>query len=78
MFIIDDALLAPLKFVVWLGKKVDDVMEQEFSGEDCIKEKLMELQLQFELDEISQEDYEKKEMELLARLESIRKSGQEG
>ena len=60
------------------GKKVDDVMEQEFSGEDCIKEKLMELQLQFELDEISQEDYEKKEMELLARLESIRKSEQEG
>ncbi len=74
MFLIDDILLAPLKGVIWLGKKVDEIVEKEVSDEGRIKEKLMELQLKFELDQISEEKYDRQEKELLARLDAIRKA----
>ena len=78
MFILDDILLAPLKGVIWLGKKLNDVAQREFSDEGKIKEELMKLQLRFELDEISEEEYTRQEKDLLARLEASRKSEQEG
>ena len=77
MFLIDDILLAPLKGVIWIGEKINAVSEKEFSDEGLIKEKLMELQLRFELDEISEEEYEKHEKELLERLDAIRKAKEE-
>jgi hypothetical protein len=77
MFLIDDILLAPIKAVVWFGEKLNEVVEQEFSDEGKIKEQLMELQLRFELDEISEEDYDRREQELLERLEAISQSNEE-
>jgi len=78
MFLIDDILLAPLNGIIWLGKKINEVAEREFSDEGLIKEKLMGLQLKFEMDEISEEEYNKQEKELLARLDAIRKAKEEG
>ena len=77
MFLIDDILLAPLKGVIWIGEKLNELVEKEFSDEGRIKEKLMELQLRFEIDEISEEEYKKHEEELLARLDAIRKAKEE-
>ncbi len=77
MFIIDDILLAPLNGIIWLGKKINEVAEKEFSDEGLIKEKLMELQLKFELDQISEEEYNRREKELLERLDAIRKAKEE-
>jgi len=77
MFLIDDILLAPLKSVIWLGKKINEVVQREVSDEGRIKEKLMELQLRFELDEISEDEYNKQEKELLARLDEIRRAKEE-
>ena len=77
MFLIDDILLAPLKGLIWIGEKINEVSEKEFSDEGLIKEKLMELQLKFELDEISEKEYNKQEKELLARLDAIRKAKEE-
>ncbi|MEK7877736.1 MAG: gas vesicle protein GvpG [Pseudomonadota bacterium] len=62
----------------WLGKKINEVAEKEFSDEGLIKEKLMQLQLRFEIDEISEENYNRQEKELLERLEAIRKAKEEG
>ena len=73
MFLIDDILLAPLKGVVFLGKKINEVIEKEMSDEGSIKERLMALQLKFEMDEIDEEEYDRKEDELLKLLETIRK-----
>ncbi len=51
--------------------------ERELSDEDYIRERLMELQLKFELDEISEEEYTKQEKELMARLDTIREAKEE-
>ena len=77
MFLIDDILLAPLNGIIWLGKKINEVAEKEFSDEGFVKEKLMQLQLRFEIDEISEENYNRQEKELLERLEAIRKAREE-
>ena len=77
MFLIDDILLAPLNGIIWMGKKIGEIVEKEFSDEGLIKEKLMELQMRFELDKISEKEYNKQEAELLARLDAIRKAKEE-
>ena len=73
MFLLDSILLAPLKGVIWMGEKLGDMAQKELSDKGRIKEELMRLQLQFELDEISQAEYDQKENELLDRLDAITK-----
>lgn len=68
MFILDDILLSPLKGLIWVADKVDQAAAKELYGKDNLKDKLMELQLRFELDEITEEEYTKQEGELLDRL----------
>lgn len=73
MLLIDDILLAPLKGIIFLGKKIDEIVQREISDEGRIKERLMELQLKFEMDEISMEEYDKREGELLDMIERIQR-----
>ncbi|MCG2815620.1 MAG: gas vesicle protein GvpG [Candidatus Aminicenantes bacterium] len=79
MFLLDDIFLAPLKSVIWLGKKINEIFEKELFDEELIKEKLMELQFkyEYELEPMSEEDYRTKETELLERLDAIRKAKEE-
>ena len=55
----------------WLGDKLNEMVETELSDTGRIKEDLMALQLQFELDEISEQEYNEKEKGLLDRLDTI-------
>lgn len=71
MFLLDDILLAPVNGLVWLAQKIDEVVKKETSDDGRIKEKLMEIQLKFELDEITEEEYNKQEKELLERLDAL-------
>lgn len=78
MFIIDDIVLSPLRGLIWLSEKINDMAQQEVSDEGFIKERLMELQLRFELDEIDEETYARQEKELLERLHAIYEEGEGG
>lgn len=60
--------------LIFLAKKIDELMQREISDEGRIKERLMALQLKFEMDEISMEEYDKQEEELLDMIEKIRLS----
>ena len=76
-FIIDDILFSPLKFTIWLGQKLRDAAYQELTDESKIHEGLLQLQMRYEMEEISQEEYEKQEGRLMERLEVIRKMKEE-
>jgi len=76
MFLIDDILFAPLKGVLFIGGKINELIENEMSDEGAVKERLMALQLKFEMDEIDEEEYDKREDELLRLLENIREDKQ--
>lgn len=72
MFILDSIVLAPLKGLVFIAEKIDELRQKEISDEGRIKERLMALQLKFEMDEISVEEFDKQEEELLGLIENIR------
>lgn len=74
MFLLDDILLAPVNAVVWLSKQIREAAEHEFSDEGALKQKLFDLQLMLELDQISEADFRQRESELLTRLEEIAKA----
>ena len=65
MFLIDDLLLLPVKGFFGIFKKIHEMAEQELSDENHIRERLMELQLRFELNEIGEEEYNQQEKEPL-------------
>jgi len=69
MFILDDILLAPLNVVIGIAKAIDEQVQQETTDVKRLKEKLMELQFKFEFDEISEEEYNAREKELLDQLQ---------
>jgi hypothetical protein len=73
MLLIDDILFAPLKGIIFLAEKINEVIEKETSDEGAVKERLMALQLKFEMDEIDEVEYDEREDELLNLLENIRK-----
>jgi len=70
--ILDDILLAPCKLVHWMGKKLYERGEEELTDESVIRQNLLELQMRFELDEISEEEYRDQEDALMLRMEQIR------
>jgi hypothetical protein len=77
-FILDDILFSPLKLTIWLGQKLRDAAYNEMTDETKIREGLLHLQMKFEMDEISEEEYEKQETRLMEQLEMIRKMKEVG
>lgn len=75
--IIDDILLSPLKFTVWLADKLRENAYHEMTDESRVHEELLQLQMRYELEEISDETYEKEEARLMERLEAIREMKEE-
>ncbi len=78
MFIIDDIILSPLKGLMWIAEKIDEMAENEVSDEGKIMDELMTLQLQFELDEIEEDEYDKREAAILDRLNAVREAKKNG
>lgn len=77
MFLIDDILLAPIYGTLWVAGKIKDLAEKELLDEGAVKESLMKLQYQFELNQITEKVYVEQEKILLERLEEIRRYKEE-
>lgn len=57
-----------LKFVVWIAQKISEAVDQEYYSPDAIKRELLDISMKVESGEISEEEYKKRETELLDRL----------
>ncbi len=67
----------PVKGMVWIGSKLKRTAQEEETDEGRIQEQLLNLQMKFEMDEISEEEYDRKETQLMDKLEAIRKYKEE-
>ena len=65
--------LLPVKGTIWLGKKFKETADVELTDRSKVQEDLLGLQMRFEMGQVDEEEYKKKEDKLLARLEAIRK-----
>ncbi|MBI4811939.1 gas vesicle protein GvpG [Candidatus Falkowbacteria bacterium] len=73
MLIIDDLLIwLPAKGFMALFNKIHELAEAELNDESKLKEQLLRFQTMFELDQISEEEYQWREDEIMARLAEIR------
>ena len=72
MFFLDDLLLAPVNGFKFILRQVSEIANRELNDDTVIKEQLLELQMRFELEEISEDEYAEREAELFARLRTIK------
>ncbi|RWZ51346.1 gas vesicle protein GvpG [Halobacillus fulvus] len=63
----------PIDIVVKVGEQVKKEVDKEWYNLEHIQKKLMQLQMMYELDEISEQVYEEKEAELIARYEAAKR-----
>jgi hypothetical protein len=75
MFIIDDLLIGlPAKGLLSIFEKIYEMAQAELTDESKIKEELLRSQTLYEIDEITEEEYQKIEAELLERLTLAREA----
>ncbi|PSK97971.1 gas vesicle protein GvpG [Murinocardiopsis flavida] len=60
---------APVRFVDWTARQVLDAAEREYYNPDEIRHRLAELSAQLDSGELSEEEFDALEDELLDRLE---------
>ena len=72
MFIVDDILLSPLKGLAFIARKIADQVNMEQTDETTIQQQLLEVQLLYEMDEISEEEYETRTEALIITLTRAR------
>jgi hypothetical protein len=76
MGLLTNILLSPFLGPVWGTKwtleKVDRVVREELTNDEPIKEDLMKLQLQLEAGEIDDDEYVRREAEIMKRLREVR------
>jgi hypothetical protein len=64
--------LGPIYGTRWALDKVDRVVREELTDDTPIKEDLMALQLQLEMGEIDDDEYVKREAEIMQQLRAVR------
>ena len=73
-FLIDDILLAPIKGIVWIAEKVRDMALEELEETpEKLQRELLDLQMALETEQITDEEYKKREEDILTRMEALRK-----
>lgn len=65
-------ILGPIRGVQWIAEKVAEQAERELYSEDAVRGQLTELELRFDLGEITEQEYLTAEEVLLGRLRVVR------
>jgi hypothetical protein len=71
MFLLDDLLSLPLSGLKFVFRTLRQVAEEQYTDTGPIKERLLELQLQLESNEITEAEYVQRETEILRELREI-------
>lgn len=70
-FLLDDILFSPVKFLHFIAKSVHGEAMKELLDEDGVRKELRELYRLLESGKISEPEFEKREKNLVHRLEQI-------
>jgi hypothetical protein len=70
-------LTGPIKGVMWIAEQVAEQAERELYDPDRVRAKLMELELLYDMGEITEEEYLETEEILLEKMRVIRERERE-
>ena len=65
-------ITGPVAGIKWSLNKVAQVVDEELTDDTAIKQEYMELQMQLELGDIDDDEYRRREGEIMARLREVR------
>lgn len=70
-------ILGPIEGITWIGEQILERAEAEVDDQENLNKRLLTLQLAFDMGEISEEDFEQQEEELLLAIQALQDSQQE-
>ncbi|PIR72186.1 MAG: gas vesicle protein GvpG [Candidatus Nealsonbacteria bacterium CG10_big_fil_rev_8_21_14_0_10_36_228] len=74
MFLIDDLLLLPARMFMDVVEKIRDMAVEELEDTpEKLQRELLDAQMALETEEITEEEYQKKEKDILERMEALKK-----
>jgi len=71
MFLVDDILGLPFSGFGFVLRTLQKVAEEQFTDDAPVKERLLELQLKLESEEINEEEYAREEAAIIRELREI-------
>ena len=71
MLLLDDLLMLPISGFQFIFRTLAKVAEEQYTDDAPIKERLLELQLELESGDISEEEYVKQEAVIIRQLRAI-------
>ena len=79
MFIVDNILLSPMKGFMWIVRELQNAAQQEIKGEgEMLTHRLSTLYMMLETNQVTQDEFDEQEQEILARLDEIEAAGDSG
>jgi Gas vesicle protein G len=64
-------ITAPFEGVIWIGEQLLERAEAELDDKENLSKRLLALQLAFDMGDISEEDFEVQEEELLLQIQTL-------
>jgi Gas vesicle protein G len=64
-------ITGPIGGLIWIGKKIQEQVDQEVDEKDNLHKRLLSLQLAFDMGEIPEAEFEQQEEELLLAIEEL-------
>ncbi|MBO3457738.1 gas vesicle protein GvpG [Aetokthonos hydrillicola Thurmond2011] len=64
-------ITGPIDGLFWLGEQIQERVDTEFDAQENLHKQLLSLQLRFDMGEISEEDFEIEEEELLLKIQAL-------
>lgn len=71
MLLIDDILMLPFSGFNFVLRTLQKVAEEQYTDDAPVKERLLELQLKLEAEEISEEEYAREEAAIIRELREV-------
>lgn len=71
MLLLDDMVKGIYRGVKWVVETIHEQVDKELNDENLLQEKFLNLRLQYEMGELSREDYEIQEAIFMERLSAL-------
>lgn len=70
MLLLDDLLLLPVRGLVGILRRIQEMTDRELTDREYMQQQLLELRLRYEMDEIDEREYHRQAVPWEARLEA--------
>ncbi|MBD2209404.1 gas vesicle protein GvpG [Nostoc linckia FACHB-104] len=64
-------VMGPISGLMWIGEQIQERTDTEFDAQENLHKQLLSLQLSFDIGELSEEEFEEQEEELLLRIQAL-------